>query len=155
MLVVQALRPDRLQSAMQQFVQEVLDIQTISPPAESMSLQNLFKLETKPTTPVLLIATTGADPSRELSELAASTVGEDHYFEVAMGGGHQTQALKMLHECAQNGDWLCLKNLHLLTAWLRSPSDKCHEKPDPGFRLWLTTEPHPGFRQFCCRQASN
>ena len=146
-LVVQALRPDRLQSAMQQFVQEVLDVPTISPPAESMSLQHLFEKETSPTIPTLLIATTGADPSRELSDLAAVTVGEDRYFEVAMGGGQQSQALKMLHDCAQNGDWLCLKNLHLLTAWLPQLEKEISalKEPDPGFRLWLTTEPHPGF----------
>ena len=146
-LIVQALRPDRLQSAMGQFVEEVLDVPTIAPPADSMSLKNLYEKETGAATPVLLVATTGADPSRELSELAASTIGQDRYFEVAMGGGQESEALKMLHDCSQNGDWLCLKNLHLLIAWLPTLEKEISalKKPNPGFRLWLTTEPHPGF----------
>ena len=146
-LVVQALRPDRLESAMRQFVQEVLDIPTISPPADSMSLTNLFDKETTPETPILLIATTGADPSRELSDLASEKVGSDRYFEIAMGGGQQTKALKMLHDCAENGDWLCLKNLHLLTSWLPHLEKEISslKNINPQFRLWLTTEPHPGF----------
>tara|TARA_B110000091_G_scaffold199866_1_gene230119 strand:- start:810 stop:8225 length:7416 start_codon:yes stop_codon:yes gene_type:complete len=146
-LIVQALRPDRLESAMRQFVQEILDIPTISPPAESMSLHNLFDKETTPLTPILLIATTGADPSRELSDLASEKVGSDRYFEVAMGGGQQSRAMKMLHDCAENGDWLCLKNLHLLTAWLPNLEKEISSLKNvhDNFRLWLTTEPHPGF----------
>ena len=27
-------------------------------------------------------------------------------------------ALQLLHDCGRNGEWLCLKNLHLVTAWL-------------------------------------
>lgn len=108
-LIVQALRPDRLESAMRQFVQIVLDVPTISPSAESTSLSNLYEKETSPHTPILLIATTGADPSRELSDLANDIVGSDNYYEVAMGGGQQSRAMKMLHDCSENGDWLCLK----------------------------------------------
>lgn len=38
--------------------------------------------------------------------------------QVAMGQGQADIAMQLLHECSQNGDWLCLKNLHLVTAWL-------------------------------------
>ena len=149
-LVVQCLRPDRLESAMRQFVQIVLDIPTIAPPADSMSLTNLYDRETSNLVPILLIATTGADPSRELSDLAKDKVGSDRYFEVAMGGGQQSRAMKMLHDCSENGDWLCLKNLHLLTGWLPHLEKEISSldtagKVHPNFRLWLTTEPHPGF----------
>ena len=140
-LIVQALRPDRLESAMRQFVQIVLDVPTISPSAESTSLSNLYEKETSPHTPILLIATTGADPSRELSDLANDIVGSDNYYEVAMGGGQQSRAMKMLHDCSENGDWLCLKNLHLLTSWLPNLEKEISSLKNihPKFRLWLTT----------------
>lgn len=32
-----------------------------------------------------------------------------------MGQGQADVALQMLRECSINGDWLCLKNLHLVT----------------------------------------
>lgn len=35
--------------------------------------------------------------------------------QVAMGQGQADVALQMLRECSINGDWLCLKNLHLVT----------------------------------------
>lgn len=35
-----------------------------------------------------------------------------------MGQGQADVALGTLRECSRNGDWLCLKNLHLVTAWL-------------------------------------
>ena len=35
-----------------------------------------------------------------------------------MGQGQSDVALHLLRECASNGDWLCLKNLHLMIHWL-------------------------------------
>lgn len=35
-----------------------------------------------------------------------------------MGQGQADVALATLRECARNGEWLCLKNLHLVTTWL-------------------------------------
>lgn len=46
-----------------------------------------------------------------------------------MGQGQADLAVQMLKECAHNGDWLCLKNLHLVVSWLpvleKVESDKC------------------------------
>ena len=35
-----------------------------------------------------------------------------------MGQGQADIAMQLLHDCARNGEWLCLKNLHLVTPWL-------------------------------------
>ena len=35
-----------------------------------------------------------------------------------MGQGQSDIALRLLRDCASNGDWLCLKNLHLMIHWL-------------------------------------
>ena len=35
-----------------------------------------------------------------------------------MGQGQADIALQLLHDCGRNGEWLCLKNLHLVTSWL-------------------------------------
>ena len=37
-----------------------------------------------------------------------------------MGQGQAEIAMQLLHECSRSGEWLCLKNLHLVTAWLPS-----------------------------------
>lgn len=68
-----------------------------------------------------------------------------------MGQGQADVAMATLKECAANGDWLCLKNLHLMTHWLETLEaallDLSVNPPHQEFRLWLTTEPHPDFPQ--------
>ena len=65
-----------------------------------------------------------------------------------MGGGQQETALELLREAAREGDWLCLKNLHLVVAWLptlEKAISSLISSMQPNFRLWLTTEPHKDF----------
>jgi dynein heavy chain 2 len=35
-----------------------------------------------------------------------------------MGQGQMEVALELLKQCSNNGEWLCLKNLHLVVSWL-------------------------------------
>lgn len=52
----------------------------------------------------------------------------------------------MLKDAAQNGDWLCLKNVHLVITWLPDLEKELKSlETHANFRLWLTTEPHPHF----------
>ena len=60
----------------------------------------------------------GADPSQELRELAQNIVGKKNYYEVSMGQGQMDNAINLLKECSSRGEWLCLKNLHLVISWL-------------------------------------
>ncbi|CAM9781909.1 unnamed protein product, partial [Sphacelaria rigidula] len=193
-LLVQALRPDRLQSAVHQFAVEVLRVSSLSPPAQSLehlflqessvhhcpslasevgvdiyrpaviSLSNAWKPNSQPSTcahlfstaeiPVLLVTTSGADPGKEMEELAERTVGRSRYQEVAMGGGQQEVAVALLRAAALAGDWVCLKNLHLVVAWLPSLEKELSAlQPHTDFRLWLTTEPHDDFPPLLLQQS--
>jgi len=98
-LVVQTLRPDRLHSAIQQFASEVLRIASLAP--SSSSFAHLYEQDSGATTPILLIATAGADPTKELEEYAAKTVGKDRFQQLAMGGGQQELALTLLRQASQ------------------------------------------------------
>nr|XP_026693267.1 cytoplasmic dynein 2 heavy chain 1-like isoform X1 [Ciona intestinalis] len=144
-LVVQTLRPDRLQSAMSLLASRMLGVREISPPAT-----NLRRLHESGTThaaePILIVLSAGADPSQELQELASSVVGEENYFQVAMGQGQSDVAMQLVRECSRNGQWLCLKNLHLVTSWLPVLEKELNALvPDNNFRLWLTSEVHSKF----------
>ncbi|GLH06943.1 uncharacterized protein GBIM_12529, partial [Gryllus bimaculatus] len=93
-LALQALRPDRLHSAMQQ-----------------LALQTLRKVSL-----------------------------------VSLGQGQAEVALERLEAAARDGHWLCLSNLHLVTAWLPVLEKRLRDlQPHAAFRLWLTAEPHPRF----------
>lgn len=62
-----------------------------------------------------------------------------------MGQGQQALAIQKLRECSSQGTWLCLQNLHLVSAWLPT---LVHElsvalpKANASFRLWLTADVH-------------
>ena len=70
-LVVQALKPERLVSAMETFVIKALNLRELAPPA--LSLKHLFS-ETMASEPILIIISSGSDPSEELRDLAARFV---------------------------------------------------------------------------------
>jgi len=151
-LVVQALRPDRLQTALENFVCEVLGLRSVNPPP--LNLSRLSAEETVASTPILFITTPGADPSPELEELAECVVTAAHYHQLAMGQGQSETALALLRQCAANGEWLTLKNVHLVIAWLPTLEKELHSlKPAPTFRLWLTTEVHAKFPPILLQQS--
>ncbi|CAF3596551.1 unnamed protein product, partial [Rotaria sordida] len=144
LLIIQAFRPDRLESAMRLFVCDVLGISDISP--ETLNLKNLYSKETISTEPILIIISPGADPSTELRDLAMQIIGKDRYSEIAMGQGQMQIALDLLKKCSSQGTWLCLKNLHLVTPWLTTLEKELNAlKPHKDFRLWLTSEVHSKF----------
>nr|XP_032832089.1 cytoplasmic dynein 2 heavy chain 1 [Petromyzon marinus]XP_032832097.1 cytoplasmic dynein 2 heavy chain 1 [Petromyzon marinus]XP_032832104.1 cytoplasmic dynein 2 heavy chain 1 [Petromyzon marinus] len=141
-LLIQALRPDRLVSATTLFATRALGVRDVSP----LSLARISEQEAVSSEPLLVLTSPGADPSHELRELAASTHGTQALHEVAMGQGAADEAVRLLRDCAQAGTWLCLKNLHLVTAWLPTLEKELNSlSPHADFRLWLTSEPHTGF----------
>ena len=143
-LVVQALRPDRLQSAMEQFATLSLGLKELSP--SNLNLHRLYSTYALASEPILVVISPGADPSQEIQELAESVVGAERFHHVAMGQGQSDIAIQLLRDSALNGDWLCLKNLHLVTAWLPTLEKELNAlEPHESFQLWLTTESHPKF----------
>uniref|UniRef100_A0A8D0H431 Cytoplasmic dynein 2 heavy chain 1 n=1 Tax=Sphenodon punctatus TaxID=8508 RepID=A0A8D0H431_SPHPU len=145
-LVVQAVRPDRLQSAMALFACKALGIKELSPPP--LNLKRLYK-ETLEIEPILIIISPGADPSQELQELANVERSGECYHQVAMGQGQADLALQTLKECARSGEWLCLKNLHLVVSWLpileklrkRDQRDSCRWLTSARFSLLVQAPP--------------
>jgi hypothetical protein len=71
-----------------------------------------------------------------------------------MGGGQQPLAEKMLADAMKNGTWLCLKNLHLVNAWLPDLEKALSAtKPHNDFRLWLTSEASDSFPAILLQQS--
>lgn len=56
-------------------------------------------------------------------------------------------ALQLLERAASRGHWLMLQNCHLLVKWLKDLEKSLERitKPNPNFRLWLTTNPIQDF----------
>ena len=152
LLVVKTFRPDRLESAMDNFVCEALAKRTIAP--APLSIKSLYENDTDCLTPILFIISPGSDPSDELQEFAASEVGRQGYHELAMGGGDNQIAIQLMKDAAEKGEWVCFKNLHLVTPWLPTLEKEFKLlQPDKKFRLWLTSEPHLKFPSILLKTA--
>ena len=71
-----------------------------------------------------------------------------------MGGGQQEVAMTMLRRAAATGSWVCLKNLHLVVAWLPTLEKELSSlEPSKDFRLWLTSEQHDEFPSILLQQS--
>lgn len=114
--------------------------------------------ETSPIEPILvLLPSEGSgsyDMTIELDKLAKESLGSHESSvtvlrEVAMGMSETDRATETLLEAASKGQWVCLKNVHLVTSWLNSldrllealARDKEGGGLHPDFRLWMTAEP--------------
>lgn len=153
LIFLQAVRPERLESGMAMFAENALGTATVSQAAPSLA--RVYE-ETIPTEPVLLITTAGSDPSVELEDFARRRIGAGRFHQVAMGQGQAENALNLLRRCVGDGAWLCLKNVHLVVAWLPAFEKELNTllpQAHADFRLWLTTESHPRFPTILLQQS--
>ncbi|TKR92932.1 hypothetical protein L596_007488 [Steinernema carpocapsae] len=143
-LTIQAIRPDRLYSTATQFAQSMLGLHSINPP--NVDFRKLAE-EGSSQKPILVTIGVGADPSGEIEDLASQTIGRHRLHEISMGQGQQKIAIEALKKCTQEGEWLCLKNLHLVTSFIPELEKELSLLPQrhDRFRLWLTTEPEQRF----------
>ncbi|RNF09395.1 cytoplasmic dynein 2 heavy chain 1 isoform X1 [Trypanosoma rangeli] len=150
LLVVKTLRGDRLIAAVSRVACKLLSVKSWG---DNRTLASFIR-RTEASTPVLLITTAGADPSQSLQDLAYHQVGRERFHQIAMGGGQTDEAIRLLRVCAEKGDWLFLKNLHLVIPWVSVLQKEFNLlTPDPGFRLFLTSESHDEFPSILLSQS--
>ena len=75
LLLVQALRPDNLTSAINDFCCSELGIESLS--SQGTDLNQLWRGVRSKSSPILLVTAHGIDPGKELEELASRIVGSD------------------------------------------------------------------------------
>jgi len=79
---------------------DCLSIQNIQPP--SLSLERIIKNDETSKDPILLITSSGSDPSKEISAFAEKNCSTS-YEEVALGGGQNQVALDKLKLSMKKG----------------------------------------------------
>ncbi|TPX45912.1 hypothetical protein SeLEV6574_g03556 [Synchytrium endobioticum] len=143
LMIVKTLRPDRLLSTMTNVAREILGLDSLN--LMSLTFAQLHQ-ESSSAEPVLFITSPGADPSEELRSYAVSSGNATNFASVAMGQGQGEVALKLLREYSSTGGWLLLQNTHLVVSWLPILiQELANLKLSESFRLFLTSEAHPGF----------
>eukprot|EP00796_Vickermania_ingenoplastis_P008408 gene8408-5889_t len=152
LLLLNAFRPDRLTACSMSIILKELKLDAIVP---SLSLEDLIR-NSDASAPVLLITSSGADPSMEVQDIANANVGRDRFVQIALGGGQTDEALQQVRRGAVQGSWVFLKNLHLVLDWTSVlEKELCTmPKPDKNFRLIITTEQHELFPTVLLRMST-
>ena len=143
LIVVQALRPDRIPAMTELFVRSVLGQKFVDLAETDPHLGAIVEKEIRASTPVLLCSAPGYDASGRVDDLAAEL--NKPITSIAMGSAEGfNQAELAINGAAKSGKWVMLKNVHLAPQWLVQLEKKLYSlEPNTNFRLFLTLEIHP------------
>lgn len=144
LLVMQAVRPDRLLATVHLFVVAVFDANFMDSSASSnVDLGGVVEHEIKSDTPVLLCSVPGYDPSQRVEDLASESGKQLSNIAIGSAEGFN-QAEKAINAASKAGMWVMLKNVHLAPGWLVQLEKKLHQlQTHQAFRLFLTMEITP------------
>jgi dynein heavy chain len=151
LLVVRVLRPDRIPSAIDNFVRKTLPKgdEFVDCDSTSSFQQVLLSsyMDSSTTVPIYFILSPGANPVREV-EILARKQGNDPMkmmHSVALGQGQDVVAMNKLDIGHKEGHWIMLQNVHLMPTFLTDLEKKLDafalEGSNPAFRLFMSSDP--------------
>merc|ERR1719188_2788341 len=149
LFLLRVMRPDRIGSALCQFITDNLGVQFIE--QEPFNMEQSYE-ESTMITPFFFVLFPGVDPTPTIEGLGRKlniTEANGRLLNISMGQGQETVALNALTKMAKDGGWIMLQNIHLMQAWLKQLEralEVIEEFSHPDFRCFLTSEP-PGAMQ--------
>ena len=114
LLLIRALRPDRITSALTFFVRERMGERYIE--QMPFSMYDTY-LETNKSIPVFFVLFPGVDPTPEVERIAGLqdiTIYNSKFKNISMGQGQEKNAENSLEHLAEIGGWIMLQNLSLI-----------------------------------------
>ncbi len=151
LLVIRCLRPDRITTALDNFIRRTLTNGDSFVDCDSTSsffqVLNSAYLDSSTTTPIFFILSPGANPVKDV-ELLAKKNGIDpnkQLHTVALGQGQDIVAMNKLEIAHKEGHWVMLQNIHLMPRFLIELEKKLDiyaiEGSANNFRLYLSSDP--------------
>lgn len=137
-LVTQILRADLLTTTLTKTLSKLLG--TSIPSEAKPSIQQLLE-ESKEDEPIVFITSGEIDPSKDIQDYAQTKFGKQIYTEMAIGKGQELIVMQQIRKTAENGHWICVKNVQLVPEWLNGLNDGMQAMHlGSGFRLWLVCD---------------
>ena len=149
LLLLRAMRPDRLSSALSIFIAERLGEKYIE--QLPFNMEETF-LETSPTTPIFFVLFPGVDPTPEVERQGSKldiSIQNGRFKNISMGQGQENLAKNALFDAAAKGNWIMLQNVHLMQSWLKGLNglegflEQVFTQVHPNFRVFISSEPPP------------
>lgn len=145
LLVIRALRPDRMVNALTQFIAnqigEKYTYDVTFTTAETFS-------ESDPRMAVFYILSPGSDPVKDVENYAKTqgfTAEKGNFYNVSLGEGQEENALNCLTQASKTGGYVVIQNLHLMGQWLMVLEKHIENirlgDIHPDFRIIYTAEP--------------
>uniref|UniRef100_G1NZM7 Dynein axonemal heavy chain 11 n=1 Tax=Myotis lucifugus TaxID=59463 RepID=G1NZM7_MYOLU len=146
LIILRAMRPDRMTYALRNFVEEKLGAKYV----ERTRLDLVKALEeSSPATPVFFILSPGVDALKDLEVLGdrlGFTMDSGKFHNVSLGQGQEAVAEMALETASQAGHWVILQNVHLVARWLGT-LEKLLERFSQGshrdYRVFMSAETAP------------
>jgi len=150
LLIVRAMRNDRMTSAMENFVRDSLPNGKHYTECDAgksfLDVLSSSLDDSTPIIPIFFILSSGADPVSTVELLAKKNGYYDGKFHcVALGQGQDVVAMHKLDIASREGHWVVLENIHLMPSWCMELEKKLDELNTQGlhreFRVFLSAEP--------------
>ncbi|TMS09367.1 Dynein heavy chain 11, axonemal [Larimichthys crocea] len=144
LIMMRALRPDRMTYALRNFVEEKLGMKYTE--GRKTEFAKSFR-ESGPASPVFFILSPGVDPLKDVESLGGKlgfTIDLGKLHNVSLGQGQEAVAEVAMEKAAKEGHWVILQNIHLVGRWLGSLEkllERCCEGSHPDYRVFMSAEP--------------
>ncbi|KAK0131624.1 Dynein heavy chain 11, axonemal [Merluccius polli] len=146
LIMMRALRPDRMTYAVRNFVEEKLGVKYTE--GRKTEFAKSFR-ESAPASPVFFILSPGVDPLKDVESLGRKlgfTIDLGKLHNVSLGQGQEAVAEAAMENAAKEGHWIILQNIHLVARWLgclEKLLERCCEGSHPDYRVFMSAEPTP------------
>jgi len=148
LLIMRAIRPDRMTLALRMWVISVLGARYGE--AINFDLPVSFE-DSDPAVPVFFLLSPGVDATAEVRALGRAqnpqmTEDVGKLITVSLGQGQEPVAEKALDQMYAEGGWAMLENIELVASWLPKLEKKLESLEigaDPLFRVFLSAMPQP------------
>ena len=146
LLVIKAIRPDKLTNGFQNFVSIEMGARFVEP--QTVVLDAVFS-DSSPTIPLVFVLSQGTDPAANLNIFAEKMKMDKKLSSISLGQGQGPKAEAAFRAAIERGRWVFFQNCHLSPSWMPS-LERLIENIDPetvhrDFRMWLTSMPSPKF----------
>ncbi|XP_051576917.1 dynein axonemal heavy chain 11 [Myxocyprinus asiaticus] len=118
LIILRAIRPDRMTHALRNFIEESLGSSYVD--VGRMEFEKCFE-ECAPSTPVFFILSPGVNPLKDVETLGLKlgfSTEQSNLHNVSLGQGQEMVAENALEIAAVRGHWVILQNVHLMARWL-------------------------------------
>ncbi|KAL8008331.1 putative AAA+ ATPase domain, dynein heavy chain region D6 P-loop domain, immunoglobulin-like protein [Plasmopara halstedii] len=147
LILLRAMRPDRVTSALRTFILESIGEDYINQPPFSMEATYA---ETNSSIPIFFVLFPGVDPTPWVETLGRSngvSLENNNFINISMGQGQEAYAGEALKRLSIEGGWIILQNVHLMQSWLPTLERQLEEVAIEGahdlFRCYISAEPPP------------